>query len=158
VHADSELTGATGVGSADPGAYLLRTERGARTQEVEEAAMWSTIQWGQRHPRGLQLPPRLLPEALDSAYKRCGVITADYAKTFYLVRTRERRRVRVRGRSERVRVRVRSCGSEAGTAGVLEVPLRGASGVLLWFPRHPPAPVLLRRGAECQATVPHTAL
>ena len=48
--------------------------------------MWSTIRWGERHPRGLQLPPRLLPEALDAAYKRCGTITADYAKTFYLVR------------------------------------------------------------------------
>lgn len=47
--------------------------------------MWSTIRWGERHPRGLQLPPRLLPEALDAAYKRCGTITADYAKTFYLV-------------------------------------------------------------------------
>ena len=54
-------------------------------QEVEEAAMWSTIRWGEWHPRGLQLPPRLLPEALDAAYKRCGTITADYAKTFYLV-------------------------------------------------------------------------
>ncbi len=47
--------------------------------------MWSTIRWGERHPRGLQLPPRLLPKALDAAYKRCGTITADYAKTFYLV-------------------------------------------------------------------------
>lgn len=55
-------------------------------QEVEEAAMWKTIRWGDRHPQGLRLPPRLQPEALDAAYKRCGIITADYAKTFYLVR------------------------------------------------------------------------
>ena len=25
------------------------------------------------------------PDALEDAYKRCGTITADYAKTFYLV-------------------------------------------------------------------------
>lgn len=55
-------------------------------QEVEEAAMWKTIRWGDRHPQGLRLPPRLRPEALEAAYKRCGIITADYAKTFYLVR------------------------------------------------------------------------
>ena len=92
-----------------PGASLLRADAGAWAQEVEEAAMWSTIRWGERHPRGLQLPPRLLPEALDAAYKRCGVITADYAKTFYLVRAHERRRVQVRALG---------CGLEAGAAGV----------------------------------------
>ena len=48
--------------------------------------MRSTIEWGNLHPKGLQLPMRWSPEALEDAYKRCGSITADYAKTFYLVR------------------------------------------------------------------------
>ena len=48
--------------------------------------MRSTIEWGTLHPKGLQLPMRWSPEALEDAYKRCGSITADYAKTFYLVR------------------------------------------------------------------------
>ena len=55
-------------------------------QEVEEHAMRSTIEWGKLHPSGLQLPTRWSPEALEDAYRRCGTITADYAKTFYLVR------------------------------------------------------------------------
>ncbi len=50
--------------------------------------MRSTIEWGKLHPKGLQLPMRWSPEALEDAYKRCGSITADYAKTFYLVRLR----------------------------------------------------------------------
>ena len=48
--------------------------------------MRSTIDWGKLHPNGLNLPMRWSPEALEDAYKRCGTITADYAKTFYLVR------------------------------------------------------------------------
>lgn len=48
--------------------------------------MRSTIEWGKLHPNGLRLPTRWSPEALEDAYKRCGTITADYAKTFYLVR------------------------------------------------------------------------
>ena len=55
-------------------------------QEVEEHAMRSTIEWGKLHPNGLNLPMRWSAEALEDAYKRCGTITADYAKTFYLVR------------------------------------------------------------------------
>lgn len=47
--------------------------------------MRSTIEWGKLHPSGLHLPMRWSPEALEDAYKRCGTITADYAKTFYLV-------------------------------------------------------------------------
>ena len=47
--------------------------------------MRSTIEWGKLHPHGLQLPMRWSAESLEDAYKRCGTITADYAKTFYLV-------------------------------------------------------------------------
>ena len=55
-------------------------------QEVEEYAMRTTIEWGKLHPSGLKLPMCWSPEALEDAYRRCGTITADYAKTFYLVR------------------------------------------------------------------------
>ncbi|KAK9825148.1 hypothetical protein WJX81_005245 [Elliptochloris bilobata] len=76
-------------GGREGGGRAGRSERQEQQRllsgkEVEDAAMWKTIWWGERHPRGLQLPPRLLQEALDAAYKRCGIITADYAKTFYL--------------------------------------------------------------------------
>jgi hypothetical protein len=48
--------------------------------------MWATIEWGNLHPHGLQLPSRWGPASLEDAYLRCGSITSDYAKTFYLVR------------------------------------------------------------------------
>ena len=57
-------------------------------QEVEDRAMWATIEWGKLHPKGLQLPSRWAPGGLEQAYLRCGNITSDYAKTFYLVRWR----------------------------------------------------------------------
>jgi hypothetical protein len=47
--------------------------------------MWATIEWGKLHPRGLQLHTRWSPDRLEDAYQRCGTITSDYAKTFYLV-------------------------------------------------------------------------
>lgn len=48
--------------------------------------MWATINWGKLHPRGLQLQTRWSSSSLEQAYQRCGTITSDYAKTFYLVR------------------------------------------------------------------------
>ena len=47
--------------------------------------MLATIDWGRRHPAGLQLPTRWSEADLEEAYQRCGAITSDYAKTFYLV-------------------------------------------------------------------------
>lgn len=47
--------------------------------------MWATIEWGKLHPRGLQLQTRWPSAKLEGAYQRCGSITSDYAKTFYLV-------------------------------------------------------------------------
>lgn len=38
----------------------------------------------QEHPNGLQMPTRFGTGGLDEAYERCGVVTASYAKTFYL--------------------------------------------------------------------------
>ena len=57
-------------------------------QEVEERAMHATIDWGRRHPRGLQLQTQWDATSLEEAYRRCGIITSDYAKTFYLVSAR----------------------------------------------------------------------
>ena len=38
----------------------------------------------QDHPNGRQFPSRFGVGGLDEAYDRCGVVTASYAKTFYL--------------------------------------------------------------------------
>ena len=38
----------------------------------------------QDHPNGRQFPSRFGLGGLDEAYDRCGVVTASYAKTFYL--------------------------------------------------------------------------
>ncbi len=57
-------------------------------QEVEERAMRATIDWGKLHPCGLQLQTRWPADKLEEAYLRCGTITSDYAKTFYLVSPR----------------------------------------------------------------------
>ncbi|CAL5223183.1 g5657 [Coccomyxa viridis] len=71
-------------GEGDPSNRRGPKQRHMTGKEVEESAMRSTIEWGNLHPKGLQLPMRWSPEALEDAYKRCGSITADYAKTFYL--------------------------------------------------------------------------
>ncbi|KAK9812451.1 hypothetical protein WJX73_000721 [Symbiochloris irregularis] len=57
---------------------------GSTRKEIEEAALRSAIQWQQEHPNGLELSNHWPPGALEEAYERCGVITKDYAKTFYL--------------------------------------------------------------------------
>mmetsp|Transcript_12346 Transcript_12346/g.26669 ORF Transcript_12346/g.26669 Transcript_12346/m.26669 type:complete len:397 (+) Transcript_12346:362-1552(+) len=52
---------------------------------VEEYAMWKCIESHQRYPKGLPLPKLQWSSAvLDDAYARCGEVTAEYAKTFYL--------------------------------------------------------------------------
>ena len=38
----------------------------------------------QDHPHGRQFPSRFGAGGLDEAYDRCGIVTASYAKTFYL--------------------------------------------------------------------------
>ncbi len=53
--------------------------------EVEEAAMWRCIDLQQRHPNGLGLSlSKWQGKVLDDAYSRCGEVTSEYAKTFYL--------------------------------------------------------------------------
>lgn len=58
--------------------------RQLRGREVEERALDCCIQMHQDHPHGLQMPSRFGTGGLDEAYERCGVVTASYAKTFYL--------------------------------------------------------------------------
>ncbi|DBA96374.1 hypothetical protein WJX82_003734 [Trebouxia sp. C0006] len=55
-----------------------------RGREVEERALDCCIQMHQDHPNGLQMPSRFGTGGLDEAYDRCGIVTASYAKTFYL--------------------------------------------------------------------------
>ena len=54
-------------------------------KEIEERAMWLQIETAQKYPNGRpELAPKIDPELLEEAYARCGQVTADYAKTFYL--------------------------------------------------------------------------
>ena len=53
-------------------------------REVEERALDCCVQAHQERPNGLQLPSKFGDGGLDEAYERCGVVTASYAKTFYL--------------------------------------------------------------------------
>lgn len=53
-------------------------------EEVEEAAMWKCIQQHQMG-KGHNIPAmKWSGETLNSAYERCGQVTSEYAKTFYL--------------------------------------------------------------------------
>lgn len=54
-------------------------------KEIEERAMRLQIETHLKYPNGRpELAPKIEPELLDQAYERCGAVTADYAKTFYL--------------------------------------------------------------------------
>jgi phytoene synthase len=55
-------------------------------RDVEERAMWRCIELQEAHPQGLALPrrPNWHGGVLDEAYERCGEVTSEYAKTFYL--------------------------------------------------------------------------
>ena len=79
---------------------LPSTDRG---REAEARATQRTIEWQAAWPKGAPRPPALPAAALEDAYTSCGAITADYAKTFYLVREnggRMERRARERGGGE----------------------------------------------------------
>eukprot|EP00877_Chromochloris_zofingiensis_P001479 jgi/Chrzof1/11331/Cz05g32220.t1_PSY[v5.2] len=54
-------------------------------REVEESAMWRCIELQQKWPVGVTLPgPKWADGILNEAYERCGAVTSEYAKTFYL--------------------------------------------------------------------------
>lgn len=54
-------------------------------KEVEESAMWKCIELHQRYPKGMTLTShKWQGGVLDEAYERCGDVTSEYAKTFYL--------------------------------------------------------------------------
>lgn len=47
--------------------------------------MWRCIELHRRLPNGVPLPPsRWTAKSLEEAYVRCGEVTSEYAKTFYL--------------------------------------------------------------------------
>lgn len=54
-------------------------------RDVEDAAMRRCIEQHKRCPNGLSLPAmRWSGPTLENAYERCGQITREYAKTFYM--------------------------------------------------------------------------
>lgn len=55
-------------------------------REAEARATERAIAFLKSWPSGAPSPPPLPSAALEDAYTACGAITADYAKTFYLVR------------------------------------------------------------------------
>jgi phytoene synthase len=52
--------------------------------EIEEAAMRTQIALQEAYPSGRPIPHRWSGALLDAAYARCGEVTSEYAKTFYL--------------------------------------------------------------------------
>lgn len=64
-------------------------------RQIEEAAMRSQIDLQEAFPSGRPISHRWTGNLLDSAYERCGEVTSEYAKTFYLgtqLMTPEKRR------------------------------------------------------------------
>eukprot|EP00887_Chlorella_sp_A99_P004022 scaffold11.g4022.t1 len=55
-------------------------------KQLEEAAMHKQIALHEAHPRGVPLrcPLRWGPKDLEAAFDKCGLVTSEYAKTFYL--------------------------------------------------------------------------
>jgi phytoene synthase len=57
-------------------------------REVEAAAMQACIAVHRAHPDGLNIwnaeRPRWSTGVLDAAYERCGDVTSEFAKTFYM--------------------------------------------------------------------------
>lgn len=56
-------------------------------RDVEEAAMWRCIELQERYPQGNAVPflsSRWSGAILDESYERCGEVTSEFAKTFYL--------------------------------------------------------------------------
>jgi len=58
---------------------------GLKGKAVEEFATTRCIECHERYPKGLPIGGRRWnPEVLNEAYVRCGEVTSEYAKTFYL--------------------------------------------------------------------------
>lgn len=55
-----------------------------RGREIEEAAMRKQIAVHEQHPSGLRVPLKWGPGDLVAAFDKCGLVTSEYAKTFYL--------------------------------------------------------------------------
>lgn len=61
---------------------LSRAPRKGR--DIEEDAMRKQILLTEAYPGGRSIPHRWTGALLESAYQRCGEVTSEYAKTFYL--------------------------------------------------------------------------
>nr|QBX92787.1 phytoene synthase [Tetraselmis suecica] len=89
-----QATGAAAAAAAAAESAVERKNRQTERQqalvrlsgkEIEERAMRLQIETHLAYPNGRpELAPKIDPEVLEQAYQRCGAVTADYAKTFYL--------------------------------------------------------------------------
>lgn len=75
--------------SSDPSTskpdYLARAPPGLKGKAVEHYATKRCIDCYKEFPKGLPIGGRRWnPEVLEEAYVRCGEVTSEYAKTFYM--------------------------------------------------------------------------
>ncbi|KIY95880.1 phytoene synthase, partial [Monoraphidium neglectum] len=81
------VAGVSSGGVLLPGARQVQQPKQAPMtgREIEEAAMQRCIELQLRHPNGVPMPRRAWGGSLlEEAYERCGEVTSEYAKTFYL--------------------------------------------------------------------------
>ncbi|CAG9460013.1 unnamed protein product [Pedinophyceae sp. YPF-701] len=69
-----------------PSSYKIppRSETVLTGKAVEDYAMRKQIEVHEKYPRGLPIEFSCAPQVLEASYARCGEVTAEYAKTFYL--------------------------------------------------------------------------
>lgn len=83
--ASSENSGAVRSQGASTSQRLEPIVQQRAGKAVEEYAMRRCIEQHQRYPKGLDVPKmNWSSNILDDAYIRCGEVTSEYAKTFYL--------------------------------------------------------------------------
>lgn len=66
------------------GRSVLNLQSTMTGHEIEDFAMRAQIALQEAYPNGRRIPHRWQGELLDEAYRRCGEVTSEYAKTFYL--------------------------------------------------------------------------
>lgn len=75
------------ISSAGAAAARLAASKTLKGRDVEEAAMWRCIDLHQKYPKGMpagRVSQRWSDAVMKEAYARCGEVTSEYAKTFYL--------------------------------------------------------------------------
>lgn len=85
---DSEPTTSQHTAAAQYQRHAAQPRPVLTGKQIEEAAMWKQIALHEAHPPGSGGAPRVPLKwsmaDLASAFEKCGVVTSEYAKTFYL--------------------------------------------------------------------------